>query len=58
MEAFESFVRSSRMYPFGDVGSLLVSAQSVWHERRLCEFVACYGQVVCSLTHDNFKGVP
>ena len=46
------------MYPFGDVGSLLVSAQSVWHKKRLCEFVACYGQVVCSLTHDNFKGVP
>ena len=53
-----SFVRVSRMYPFGDVGSLLLSAQCVWHEKRFCEFVACYGHVVCSLTHDDLKGAP
>ena len=53
-----SFVRVSRMYPFGDVGSLLVSAQCVWHEKRFCEFVACHGHLVCSLTHDDLKGAP
>ena len=34
------------MIPFGDVGSLAVSALSVWHVLGLCEFVAWFGHLV------------